>query len=181
MLSPFNLPDQGYLLNFKKITPMTRGRSASLVNGAIEEADAQGLCPSVDSSTETILLVEDDQMVRTLARYILELVGYNVLEAGDGYEAIEVCNGYQGPVHLLLTDVVLPQMSGPLLSEEVMKMFPDIGILYMSGYSESVLISHGVSPEGPLFLQKPFSPEALARKVRERLDDVREASLKQGH
>ena len=180
MLSPFNLPDESYLPNFKKITSMSSGRRASLVNGAIEEADSVGLRHSIDSSTETILLVEDDQMVRTLARYILELVGYNVLEAGDGCEAMEICNGYQGPVHLLLTDVVLPQMSGPRLGEELMKMFPDIGILYMSGYSDSVLISHGVSPEGELFLQKPFSPEALARKVRERLD-AREASLKQGH
>jgi DNA-binding response OmpR family regulator len=181
MLSPFNLPDQAYSPNFKKVTSMSPGRRTSLVKGTIEEADSQGLCHTIDSSTETILLVEDDQMVRTLTRYILELVGYNVLEAGDGCEAMEVCNRYDGPVHLLLTDVVLPQMSGPVLCEELVKTFPDIGILYMSGYSDSVLISHGVSPEGELFLQKPFSPEALARKVRERLDDAREASLKQGH
>ena len=119
---------------------------------------------------ETILLVEDEQMVRTLARHILEVSGYNVLEAASGSEAMEICKDHNGTVHLLLTDVVMPQMSGPQLSEEVMKMWPDISILYMSGYTDNVIMHHGVLKKGVPFLQKPFSPDALVLKVREILD-----------
>jgi DNA-binding NtrC family response regulator len=119
--------------------------------------------------TETILVVEDEQMVRHMARQILEASGYTVLEAAGGPEAIEICKGHDGPIHLLLTDVVMPHMSGPRLSEEVIKVCPSISVLYMSGYTDNAILHHGVL-QHMSFLQKPFSPDALAIKVRETLD-----------
>lgn len=135
-----------------------------------------GLPQSILPGRESILLVEDEPMLRTLVRHILEVIGYNVMAAASGSEAMEICKGHDGAVHLLLTDVVMPQMSGPKLGEEVIKLRPDIGILYMSGYPENVIMRHGVS-EGVPFLQKPFSPQALALKVREILDGAEQARI----
>jgi two-component system, cell cycle sensor histidine kinase and response regulator CckA len=131
---------------------------------------AEGAAPGASLGTETVLLVEDEQMVRDMARHILEAFGYTVLEAAGGHEALEICRVHNGPIHLLLTDVVMPQMSGPRLSEEVMKICPGISVLYMSGYTDSAIVYHGVLEEGMPFLQKPFTPDALAVKVRECLD-----------
>jgi DNA-binding NtrC family response regulator len=142
----------------------------SLVTSVSEEEDPTAERPQgIPSRMETILLVEDDQMVRTLARLILELSGYNVLEAASGIEAMEVCKDLQGPVHLLLTDVVMPKMSGPELSKEVMKKWPDVRVLYMSGHADDVVARYDVGTDVNL-LQKPFSPDTLALKVRETLD-----------
>jgi two-component system cell cycle sensor histidine kinase/response regulator CckA len=127
---------------------------------------------AAEPGTETILLVEDEQMVRKLARHILEMSGYTVVEARNGKEAIECCKSLTRPPGLLLTDVVMPEMSGPALVEEMMKVFPDIGVLYMSGYNDR-LGSYGITTEGSSFLQKPFSPDGLATKVREVLDSER--------
>ena len=140
---------------------------------ADQEHPVAELPQCLPASVETILLVEDDQMVRTLARIILEISGYNVLEAASGSEAMEVCKDLQGPVHLLLTDVVMPGMSGPQLSNEVMKTWPDIGLLYMSGYADDVIDRHDLQTNAHL-LQKPFSPDTLALKVRETLNAARQ-------
>ena len=137
---------------------------------------AEGAAPVVSLGTETVLLVEDEQMVRHMARHILEASGYTVLEAASGHEAMEICKVHEGPVHLLLTDVVMPLMSGPRLSEEVVKFYPGIPVLYMSGYTDNAIVHHGVE-EGMPFLQKPFSPAALAIKVRECLDSLDKKSL----
>ena len=128
------------------------------------------MLPGTTPTTETILLVEDEQMVRRLVRHILEVIGYNVLEAESGSEAMEICENHNGSIHLLLTDVVLPQMSGPDLSKRVVRIWPDIGILFMSGYTHDVMAKHGVEEDADTFLQKPFSPAALTLKVRQRLD-----------
>jgi PAS domain S-box-containing protein len=120
--------------------------------------------------TETVLLVEDEQMVRHMARHILEASGYTVLEAASGDEAIGICRGHVGHIDLLLTDVVMPRMSGPTLSEEVLKICKGIAVLYMSGYTDNAIVHQGVLDEGMPFLQKPFTPDALAVKVRECLD-----------
>jgi two-component system cell cycle sensor histidine kinase/response regulator CckA len=112
-----------------------------------------------------------------MARHILKLSGYNVLEAASGSQAMEICKEHDGAVHLLLTDVVMPQMSGPRLGEEVIKMCPDIGILYMSGYTDNVIMHHGVLKAEVPFLQKPFSPDALVLKVRETLDTPGQAKI----
>lgn len=119
---------------------------------------------------ETVLLVEDDDTVRGLAREVLELLGYSVIEAADPDQALATCTEYQGTIHLLVTDVVLPQMDGPTLFKEISAVRPAMRVLYVSGYTESFISKHGVLDHGVHFLQKPFTVEALAGKVRGALD-----------
>src|SRR6266540_2797653 len=118
---------------------------------------------------ETVLLVEDEESVRTLSRAILESYGYRVLEAAGAEEAIETVQGYPQPIHLLLTDVVMPSMGGPDLASRIQTLRPDVKVLFMSGYTDETVFRHGHLEQGRLFLQKPFTPEALARKLREAL------------
>jgi PAS domain S-box-containing protein len=125
---------------------------------------------------ETILLVEDAQRVRAVVREILEMSGYAVLEARHGAEALEVSNRHAGPIHLLVTDVVMPQMSGRELAQRLATLRPDVKVLYMSGYTDDAIVRHGVLASGIAFLSKPFTPDALALKVREVLDGVGEGA-----
>jgi signal transduction histidine kinase/ActR/RegA family two-component response regulator len=120
--------------------------------------------------SETILLVEDEEGVRELARDILRASGYTVLEARSGHEALLLCERHQGPLDLLLTDVVMPRMSGRELAERLGPIRPDLSVLYMSGYTDDAVIRHGVLGAGTAFLQKPFAPAALVQRVRESLD-----------
>jgi CheY-like chemotaxis protein len=118
--------------------------------------------------TETILLVEDEDMVRQLARYALLENGYHVLEAQNGREAIDICEHYNGSIDLLLTDVVMPgKLSGRNLAEQLEAQYPHMKVLYMSGYTEDTIVRHGIIEANLAFLQKPFSPVTLTRKVRE--------------
>ena len=119
---------------------------------------------------ETVLLVEDDDRLRELARSILEMKGYTVLEAPHGGEALLVCERHAGPIHLMLTDVVMPHMNGRELYERLGGLRPDMKVLYMSGYTDEAIVHHGVLDEGTAFLPKPFSPAGLATKVREVLE-----------
>jgi PAS domain S-box-containing protein len=119
---------------------------------------------------ETVLLVEDEASVRELTRTILLKHGYHVLEAASGREAILLSQQHQGTIELLATDVVMPQMSGPELAERLLKLRPQMKVLYMSGYTEDTILYHGVLETGVVFLQKPFTPTRLAHKVREILD-----------
>ncbi len=119
---------------------------------------------------ETVLLVEDEETVRTLVRKVLSRRGYTVIEARDGIEGVETAVRESGPIHLLLTDVVMPRMGGRALAERVTSLRPGIRVLYMSGYSEDAIAHHGIPEDGADFIQKPFTPEALERKVREVLD-----------
>jgi PAS domain S-box-containing protein len=121
---------------------------------------------------ETILLVEDAQRVRAVVREILEMSGYVVLEARQGAEALEVSNRHAGTIHLLVTDVVMPQMSGRELAQRLATLRPELKVLYMSGYTDDAIVRHGVLAAGIAFLSKPFTPDALALKVREVLDGV---------
>ncbi|MBV8859793.1 MAG: response regulator [Acidobacteria bacterium] len=117
--------------------------------------------------TETLLLAEDEEVVRSLARQVLELYGYRVLEASDGDAALAACERHEGPIHLLITDVVMPAVGGPELADRLTGLRPQMKVLFMSGYTDDAVVHHGVLDEGVNFIQKPFTPEALARKVRE--------------
>jgi CheY-like chemotaxis protein len=119
---------------------------------------------------ETILLVEDEDAVRALTRTVLLKQGYHVLEAAHGHQALLLSQQYEGMIDLLATDVVMPQMSGRELAERLLLLRPNIKILYMSGYTEDTIVHHGIFTSGVAFLQKPFSPNGLAYKVREVLD-----------
>ncbi|MGA9769106.1 MAG: CHASE3 domain-containing protein [Blastocatellia bacterium] len=122
------------------------------------------------SGTETLLLVEDDEQVRNLARMALETSGYIVLEAADGAEALEKSMEYNAMIELMVTDVIMPRMSGRELAEKMSQQRPGMKVLYMSGYTDNAIVHHGVLDSGVVFLQKPFSPGEICRKVREVLN-----------
>ena len=130
----------------------------------VEPHDAQAILPQ---GTETVLLVEDEGMVREAAREILELNGYRVLEASSSKEALAFCQTHQEPIDLMITDVVMPQMGGRELAEELKAIRPHMKVLYMSGYTDDAIAHHGVLEPGTAFLEKPFTARALAHKVRE--------------
>ncbi|MBI1749384.1 MAG: PAS domain S-box protein [Acidobacteria bacterium] len=120
--------------------------------------------------TETVLLVEDEQAVRYLARDFLRALGYTVIEAGSGAEALRLSEAYHAEIHLLMTDVVMPGMSGRELATRLLQRRPATKVLYVSGYTDDAIGHHGVLSPGTAFLQKPFPMQALARKIREVLD-----------
>jgi PAS domain S-box-containing protein len=122
--------------------------------------------------SETILLVEDEDGVRNLAKQVLERRGYTVLVASDGDEARRVCQEHSGPIHLLLTDVVMPGLSGPQSAEELRRERPEMKVLFMSGYPDRAMEHHKAFEPGVPFLPKPFAPDALMRKVREALEQT---------
>ena len=138
-----------------------------LAEGTPEAILAAG---GVAGGSETVLLVEDEAKLRALTRSILESRGYKVLEAHTSMEALLIPGQHKGPIHLLLTDVVMPLMNGREVAEKLAKLHPQMKILFMSGYTDDTVVRHGVLESGMAFLQKPFSPDTLARKVREVLD-----------
>jgi hypothetical protein len=124
----------------------------------------------IKRGAETILLVEDDDVVRTMTREILETAGYKVLAAGDTDNAVDICKQYKEPIHLLLTDVVMPKESGRELAERLAKIRPQMKVLYMSGYTDDAVVNRGVWEEGLKLIQKPYTLNTLTRSVREVLD-----------
>jgi two-component system cell cycle sensor histidine kinase/response regulator CckA len=119
---------------------------------------------------ETVLLVEDEHVVRRMVREILEMHGYVVVEAPDGAAAVELCERYDGAIDLLVTDVVMPTMSGGELATRLKSLRPSTRVLYMSGYSDDDVMRYGVAHDEAAFLQKPFTPRKLAEVVRATLD-----------
>jgi len=120
--------------------------------------------------SETVLVVEDENLVRKLMRTILESRGYFVLDAPGGEEAFHVCRRHKGPIHVLITDVVMPKMKGPEVADRLRSMYPEMKVLYVSGYTADMIDQHGVLESGTHFIQKPFAPVDLLNRVRELLD-----------
>jgi two-component system cell cycle sensor histidine kinase/response regulator CckA len=129
-------------------------------------APAAAADPALPAGTETVLLVEDDASVRGLAAHVLRGCGYQVLEATDGRDALRTVEGESGRIDLLVSDVVMPHLSGRALAERVALLRPDCRVLFLSGYTDDAVVVHGVSDAEFAFLQKPFTPSALAQKVR---------------
>ena len=129
-------------------------------------------CKVLDGS-ETLLVVEDDKTILNLVRKILKLYGYDVLEAQDGEDALKVIEAHEDPIHLMLTDVIMPGMNGRELAERIMLLSPKTKVLYMSGYTDDAISHLGVLKPGMEFIEKPFTPESLALKVRKVLDASR--------
>jgi CheY-like chemotaxis protein len=155
-----SVPGQGSTFNV--YLPGTGGRTQSSADVTVRL--------EIPSGTETVLLVEDEEGVRALSRQVLQDNGYIVLEARDGFEALALSENHAGPIHLLLTDVVMPKLSGSALAERLMPLRPEMKLLFVSGFTESALVRNGVLTGEVECLLKPFTFDILARKVREVLD-----------
>ena len=143
------------------------------VEGAGEAGERTSVAAPPVRGSETVLVVEDEPELRTLAREILGAWGYTVLDSGDPAEALRLAARHEGSIHLLVTDVVMPGMSGREVADRLLHTRPDLKVLFMSGYTDSAIVHHGVLDPGTPFLHKPFTPDALARKVRDVLDQPR--------
>jgi CheY-like chemotaxis protein len=141
------------------------------VEDALEPAGAVGALSSHSGGSETVLLVEDEESVRQLVRETLEAKGYKVLEADHGEAALRIVAEYSDSIDILITDVVMPGMSGRELSARLCASCPQIKVLYLSGYTEDAIAHEGVLDSGTAFLQKPFTLQMLSRKVREVLGE----------
>jgi len=169
--------------SIKVLSAPGRGTTIQIWLPQVEEAAPAAVLPepkkapeieSIKSpaATETVLLAEDDQGVRRIAREFLKMKGYQVLEAGNAAEAIRIARESPGPIHLLLTDIVMPGLKGEELVARVTTIRPDVKVLYMSAYTEDAIVNLGILSPGTNFIEKPFGPEDLAQKVRKILEAV---------
>ena len=149
---------------FKIYLPRVEGEVSEFASYGMEELSLQG--------NETVLLAEDEPSMRTLAARILRAQGYTAIEASNGEEAVRIAQEFPGEIHLVLTDVVMPEMSGSTMVSRLEAARPGIKVLFVSGYPTSAIVHHGVLDPNVAFLPKPFTADALARKVRKVLDSV---------
>jgi PAS domain S-box-containing protein len=140
------------------------------VDGVTERDEPRTTQAELPQGRETVLLTEDEEQVRQMIRMILEMGGYRVLEAASGEEALAIYKQHEGQIDLVMTDVVMPKMSGRELAQSLEVFHPGIKVLYMSGYTDDAIVRHGLLDQEIAFLQKPFTPDAVMRKVREVLD-----------
>lgn len=168
---------EGYIFAYSEVD---KGTILKIYFPRLEEAQLEwaGETTNEESSiaehfggSETILLAEDDKLVCNFIKRILEKYGYIVLTAHNGEEALQTAKDYQKNVQFLVTDVVMPKMSGKELAEKLTNHYPQMKVLFLSGYAENTIVHHGVLDEGINFLQKPFSTESLLRRIRKSLDD----------
>ena len=137
--------------------------------GEAESEDSTETPGGSTRGTETVLVVEDEEAVRVLSRRVLKARGYHVLDAAGAAEALELTDQGQRRIDLLVTDVVMPGMGGPALAEQLVGLQPGLRVLYISGYAEEAIRRHGELPAGGALLEKPFTADQLARRVREAL------------
>ncbi len=156
--------EPGMGTTFKVYLPQVAGEASKLVRDDRPQKPLGG--------TETVLLVEDEDIVRNMCVRVLDELGYKVLPAGNGDEAIALALGYGERVDLLLTDVVMPGMNGRELVNRLTRIHPETKVLFTSGYTDNAIVHHGVLDEGVSFIGKPYSPSALAKKIREVLDNA---------
>jgi CheY-like chemotaxis protein len=159
-INVYSEPEQGS--TFKIYLPRHGAETGQTLMKSPPAPDARG--------NETILLAEDEAAIREITQLILENLGYRVLSASTPEEAIRLAKEHDGEIHLLLTDVVMPEMNGRDLAKNLISLYPELRSLFMSGYTSNVIAHHGVLDDGIHFIQKPFSKQALAAKVREALD-----------
>jgi CheY-like chemotaxis protein len=162
----------GYISLFSEIG---KGTTIMIYLPAHEKPDPQvnntsPAIPAIMNGTETVLLVEDEEMVRNLANRALTEKGYKVLAASNGLEALEILDNYKGPLDLVLTDVIMPKVSGHSLIESVLARRPGLKVIYISGYTDWTVEGPEVLRSGQAFLQKPFTTSTLLRRVRQVLD-----------
>jgi two-component system cell cycle sensor histidine kinase/response regulator CckA len=159
----YSEPGQGSV--FKVYLPRIEAPAEAPAEARIRTEQSMPLAYQA-TAARTLLLVEDDPGVRGLAAQVLEEAGHRVLQAGNGEEALALAASFDGAIALLLTDVVMPGMNGRALAERVRVLQPGIGVLYMSGYTDDMVVRAGVVTEGTAFLQKPYTPETLVERVR---------------
>jgi CheY-like chemotaxis protein len=160
------------------ISEIGKGASFQIFLPRVEESAAPNVARTAPAEnlqgTETVLLVEDADALRKLARSFLVDHGFQVIMASDGEEAVEVARNHDGRIDLLLTDVVMPGMNGRLLADRLLSKWPELKVVFISGYTDSFIAGHGVLEPGTHLLHKPFTEDALIRKIREVLDANRE-------
>jgi CheY-like chemotaxis protein len=161
----------GYIWVYSEIG---KGTTFKVYFPAVLEAgrDALPAAPAaaVTSGTETILLVEDEESLRSVAKEYLTAQGYTVLDAANGVAALDVGQAHNGQIDILVTDVIMPKLGGSALVKHIHKVRPNLKVIYVSGYTEDTIGHHGVLNEGVNFVQKPYSLEGLAKRIREVLD-----------
>jgi len=159
--------------NLEVTSELGRGTTVRVFLPSIDQpvvAEAEVVHNTVAPGTETILLVEDDEMVRSLVRETLEREGYKLLDAAEPLQARKIAESYKKPIQLLITDVVMPKISGRELAKQIVGQRPETKVLYMSGYTDTTILKSGLEQTSVAFLQKPFTPAALTQKVREVLE-----------
>lgn len=161
----------GYIWVYSEVG---RGTAFKVYLPRVERARPAGVHTNFDGlaqrGSETILLAEDSEALRDIAREYLQSLGYTVIEASSGEQALQRASELDGTIHLLLTDVIMPGISGRELADEILRKHPGVKILFTSGYTDDAIVRHGVLESGASFLQKPYRPRALARKIREVLE-----------
>ncbi|MDO9566111.1 MAG: PAS domain S-box protein [Candidatus Desulfaltia sp.] len=140
------------------------------MEGDVEAKEKEQTCVKNLGSSETVLIVEDHEDLRKFSQSVLQMYGYKILEAENGEDALRICEEYEGQIDLMVTDMVMPKMGGKEAADKMQSLYPQIKVLYMSGYTDQAIIHHGVLEPGLNFLEKPFTPEDLARKVRQVLN-----------
>jgi two-component system cell cycle sensor histidine kinase/response regulator CckA len=144
---------------FKTYLPLVNESAQPIRQKETDSANYRG--------SETILLAEDSDSLREMAKEYLESVGYRVIESASGKDALERAKAFEGIIHLLLTDIVMPEMSGPELAAQIAALRPGIRIIFTSGYTDDAIARQGILDPAVAFIQKPYRPKALARKIRE--------------